>query len=75
MIVKIINIQVISIYESILVCNIIHVTFYLKKIPSKIIKVEEIFHNMIQKQLLTILKSVLKRSIGYVLFRKYTLHD
>ena len=30
---KIINIQVISVYESIFVRNIIHITFYLKKSP------------------------------------------
>ena len=32
-IVKTINIQVISVYESIFVRNIIHVTFYYKKSP------------------------------------------
>ena len=35
MIVKTINIQVISVYESIFVRNIIHITFYLKIIPPK----------------------------------------
>ena len=35
MIVKTINIQVISVYENILVRNIIHITFYKKKIPPK----------------------------------------
>ena len=75
MIVKTINLQVISVYESILVHNIIHITFYFLKNPTKISKEEEVIHNLIQKQLLTILKSVLNRSIGYVLFRKYTLHD
>ena len=33
MIVKTINLQVISVYESILVHNIIHITFYFKKSP------------------------------------------
>ena len=53
---------------------IIHIMFYLKKSP-KISKEEEVITNMIQKQHLTILKSVLNIPIGYVLFRKYTLHD
>ena len=35
MIVKTINIQVISVYESIFVHNINHITFYQKKIPIK----------------------------------------
>ena len=38
MIVKTINIQVISVYESIFVRNIIHITFYQKKNPPKISK-------------------------------------
>ena len=54
--------------------NIIHITFYFKKSP-KISKEEEVIHNKIQKQLLTILLYVINRSIGYILFRKYTLHD
>ena len=33
MIVKTINLQVISVYESILEHNIIHITFYFKKSP------------------------------------------
>ena len=78
MIVKTSNIQVICIYESIF-CNIktihiIHITLY-KKNSSKISKEEEVIHNVIQKQLLTIPKSALNRSICYVLFRKYTFHD
>ena len=60
--------------KAFLVHNIIHITFFLKN-PPKISKEEEVIHNLIQKQLLTILKSVLNRSIGYVLLRKYTLHD
>ena len=75
MIVKTINIQVTSVYESIFVRNIIDITFYLHKILPKISKEEEVIHNMIRKQLLRILKYVLNRSIGYVLFRKYTLHE
>ena len=46
--------------------------------PSSVIlsqTIQEVIHNLIQQQLLTILKSVLNRSIGYVLFRKYTMHD
>ena len=72
--VKTFNIQVIGVYESVFERNIIHITFYEKYTP-KIGKEEEVIHNMIQKQLLTILKSVLNISISYVLFRKYTLHD
>ena len=69
MIVKTFNIQVISVYESIFVRNIIHITFYLKKNPPKISKEEEVIHNTIQKQLLTIFKSISNRSISYVLFK------
>ena len=75
MFVKTFNIQVISVYESIF--SALYYSYYvlfLKKSP-KICKEEEAIHNMIQKQLLTILKYVLNRSISYVLFRKYTLHD
>ena len=78
MIVKTINIQVTSVYESIFVRNIIHITFLFTKNPPKISKEEEVIRNMIKKQLLRILKYILNRSIGYhhnVLFRKYTLHD
>ena len=49
MIVKTINLQVISVYESILVQNIIHVTFHFKKNHPKISKEEEVIHNLIQK--------------------------
>ena len=38
-------------------------------------KEEEVIHNMILKQLLTMLKSALNRSTGHALFKKYTLHD
>ena len=61
--------------KTFLVHNIIHITFYFKKNPPKISKEEEVIHNLVQKQLLTILKSVLNRSIGYFQFRKYTLPD
>ena len=54
MIVKTINIQVISVYERIFVRNIIHITF-IKKNPPKISKEKEVIHTKIQKQLLTIL--------------------
>ena len=54
--------------------NIIHITFYLTK-SIKISKEEKVIHNKIQKQLLAIHKYVINRSISYVLFRKYTLHD
>ena len=55
MIVKSINIQVISVYESIF-C-VLYYSYYvlLKKIPPKINKEKEVIHNKIQKQLLTIL--------------------
>ena len=75
MIVKTINIQVISVYESIFVGNIIHITYYLKNKNPKISKEKGVIHNKIQKQLVTILYYVINRSIDYVLFGKYTLHD
>ena len=46
----------------------------MKKHPSKISKEEEVIHNMVQNQPLTILKSVLNISIGYALSRKYIMH-
>ena len=74
MIVKTINIQVISVYESIMLCVILFILRFIKKKSPKISK-EEVIHNMIQKQQLTIPKSVSNRSIGYVLFRKYTMYN
>ena len=76
MIIKTINIQVISVYESIFVRNIIHkYVLFKKKHPPKIRKEEDVIQNMIQKQLLPILKSALDTYIGYILFRKYTFQD
>ena len=60
--------------KEVFVRKIIHIYILLKK-KTKISKEEEVIHNIIQKHLLTILKSVLNRSISSVLFRKYTLHD
>ena len=57
-----------------LLCVILFILGFIKN-PPKIYKEEEVIHNMIQKQLLTILKSVLNISFGYVLFRKHTLYD
>ena len=53
-IVKTINIQVISVYESIFLCVILFILRFIKKSP-KISKEKELIHNKIQKQLLTIL--------------------
>ena len=54
---------------------ILFILRFIKKKSPKIRKEEEVINNMIQKQHLTILKSILNIPIGYVLFRKYTLHD
>ena len=54
---------------------ILFILRFIKKNSPKISKEKEVIHNKIQKQLLTILQYAINISIGYVLFRKYTMHD
>ena len=54
MIVKTINIQVISVYENIFLCVILFIWRFINP-PPQISKEKKVIHNKIQKQLLTIL--------------------
>ena len=54
---------------------ILFILRFIKKNSPKVSKEKEVIHNKIQKQLLTILQNAINISIGYVLFRKYTMHD